>query len=102
MTVVLASSWLALLLGGFLGWQLLRQNGRLLLRLEDLEARLDALEFGDSDAMQHLMVAGEVADTKSPNDEDRASRFGNRSLKHSRIKRDGLKAGTPTPVSSIK
>src|SRR5579859_6880444 len=35
----MASSWL--------GWQLLRQNGRMLLRLEELEKRLDALEFDE-------------------------------------------------------
>jgi len=27
-------AWLAILAGGYLGWQLLRQNGRLLMRLE--------------------------------------------------------------------
>jgi peroxiredoxin len=31
------------------------------------------------------------------NGEERATRFGNRSLAHSKIKRDGLKAGTPAP-----
>src|SRR4051812_4446753 len=40
-------AWLAILLGGWLGWQLLRQNGRLLLRLEELEKRLNELEFGE-------------------------------------------------------
>jgi peroxiredoxin len=68
----------ALLPGGFwLGWQLLRQNGRLLLRLEMLEERLNEFEFGE--------------------DEDPANRFTNRSLAKSKIKRDGLKAGTPAP-----
>jgi hypothetical protein len=33
-----------ILVGGCLTWQLLRQNGRLLLRLEELEKRLD--KFG--------------------------------------------------------
>lgn len=32
-----------------------------------------------------------------PNGNGRATRFGNRSLAHSKIKRDGLKAGTPAP-----
>ena len=42
----IAFAWPALLSLGWLGWQLLRQNGRLLLRLEELEKRLDELEFG--------------------------------------------------------
>src|SRR6516164_7017730 len=32
-----------------LGWQLLRQNGRMLLRLDELEKRLNELEFGGAD-----------------------------------------------------
>jgi peroxiredoxin len=67
--------------GGWLGWQLLRQNGRMLLRLDELEKRLDALEFAE--------FAG--------NGDDRSARFGNRSLARSKIKRDGLKAGTSAP-----
>src|SRR2546429_9881987 len=47
--VLLTFAWLAILVGGWLGWQLLRQNGRLLLRLEELEKRLDELEFGGAD-----------------------------------------------------
>src|SRR5215472_8622644 len=35
--------------GCWLGWQLLRQNGRMLLRLEELEKRLNELEFGGAD-----------------------------------------------------
>jgi len=70
-------SWLAILVVGWLGWQLLRQNGRLLLRLEALEARLNELEFGEED--------------------DPGNRFSNRTLAKSKIKRDGLKAGTPAP-----
>jgi len=50
MNVVLAFAWLAILGGIWLGWQLLRQNGRLLLRLEELEKRLDSLEFGEQPA----------------------------------------------------
>src|SRR6267143_2362074 len=74
--IVLA--WVAILIGGWLGWQLLRQNGRLLLRIEALEERLNGFEFGEED-------------------DDPAKRFRNRSLARSRIKRDGLKAGTPAP-----
>src|SRR5437867_7121655 len=49
-------TWLAILLGGWLGWQLLRQNGRLLLRLEALEQRLNELEFGEPDAPAGLPI----------------------------------------------
>ena len=44
MILGLALAWLVLLTGGWLGWQLLRQNGRLLLRLEELEKRRNDLE----------------------------------------------------------
>lgn len=40
--VIVGCSWLS--------WQLLRQNGRILLRLEELEKRLDDLEFGEPQA----------------------------------------------------
>jgi len=67
--------------GGWLGWQLLRQNGRMLLRLDELEKRLDELQL----------------DQFGGNGEDRRARFGDRSLARSKIKRDGLMAGTPAP-----
>lgn len=63
-SVIAACSWLS--------WQLLRQNGRILLRLEELEKRFDRLEFG-------------------------ATRTLNHSLARSKIKRDGLNAGTTAP-----
>jgi len=92
----------------WLGWQLLRQNGRILLRLDELEKRLDELEFGGADEQAHL-TNGEAADQMdarphpSPlpkgegENQERADRFSNRSLARSRIKRDGLKAGTSAP-----
>src|SRR4051794_18418085 len=49
MILGLALAWIAILMGCWLGWQLLRQNGRLLLRVEGLEKRLDELEFGEDD-----------------------------------------------------
>ncbi len=58
--LALALAWLAILVGGWLGWQLLRQNGRPLLRLEALEERLNELEFGELDAPAGLPV-GSVA-----------------------------------------
>jgi peroxiredoxin len=75
--LVLGLTWVAIVVVSWLGWQLLRQNGRLLLRLEALEAQLNELEFGE--------------------DEDPANRFNNGSLAKSKITRDGLKAGTPAP-----
>jgi peroxiredoxin len=83
----LALAWLAILLGGWLVWQLLRQNGRILLRLDDIEERLHELEFGEAE---------ELSDNSSPQDAG-ANRFGNRSLARSKINRSGLKAGTPAP-----
>src|SRR6266576_3100923 len=49
-------TWLAIFVGGWMGWQLLRQNGRLLLRLEALEQRLNELEFGEPDAPAGLSI----------------------------------------------
>jgi peroxiredoxin len=43
MIIALVSAWIAVLVLCWLGWQLLRQNGRLLLRIEALEQRLDEL-----------------------------------------------------------
>jgi peroxiredoxin len=85
--IALALTWIALLLGGFLSWQLLRQNGRILLRLDDIEERLHQLEVSEAE---------ELADA-SGSEEARANRFGNRSLARSRINRSGLKAGTSAP-----
>jgi peroxiredoxin len=60
MTYGLALAWAAILVGCWLGWQLLRQNGRLLLRLEELEKRLDALEFGEDEQPTGLPVGSEA------------------------------------------
>ena len=77
----------------WLVWQLLQQNGRTLLRVEALEKRLEE----ESESRRQ----------KAENDQDglaavgirneRAERFSNHSLAGSKIKRDGLKAGTPSP-----
>jgi peroxiredoxin len=74
-------TWILIGVGGWVGWQMLWQNGRMLLRLDELEKRIDELESEDFGS----------------NGEDRNTRFGNRSLARSKIKRDGLKAGTPAP-----
>jgi len=39
---------IALLVDGWLDWQLLRQDGRILLRLDELEHQPHTLEFGDT------------------------------------------------------
>ena len=44
----------AIALGCWLGWQLLRQNGRILLRLDELEKRLNEIEFGDESEPEGL------------------------------------------------
>jgi peroxiredoxin len=51
---------LAAILGGWLGWQLLRQNGRILLRLDELEKRLNELEFGEGAEPKGLQVGTEA------------------------------------------
>ena len=81
----LALAWAVILASCWLGWQLMRQNGRILLRLDDLEQRLHELEFGEAE---------ELADKSA---QDPASRFASRSLARSKINRSGLKAGTPAP-----
>jgi peroxiredoxin len=76
---------LILTASGWLGWQVLGQNGRMLLRLEGMEKRLEELELGERE---------EAADNSG---EHRADRFKKRSLARSQLKRDGLKAGTAAP-----
>jgi peroxiredoxin len=113
--VMIGLSWLAIVLGCWLGWQLLRQNGRMLLRLDELEKRLDELEFGEPDPRSSRGNEGHsddqgIQDGKDEMDQslvtsaatngdkdDRAARFSGRSLARSKLKRDGLKAGTPAP-----
>jgi peroxiredoxin len=56
----LALAWLVILLGGWLGWQLLRQNGRVLLRLEELEQRLNELEYGEGESPSGLSLGTEA------------------------------------------
>jgi peroxiredoxin len=80
-SVLVLALGLFITFGGWLGWQLLRQNGRMLLRLDELEKRLDELQL----------------DEFGGNGEDRSAGSGNRSLARSKIKRHGLKAGTPAP-----
>ncbi len=55
-----ALAWLAILAGGWLGWQLLRQNGRILMRLDELEKRLNELEFGSADEPEGLPLGSDA------------------------------------------
>lgn len=84
-----------LVVGGWFGWQLIRQNGRTLLRLDELEARVGELENGESEA---VVNGTEISD---PNETDRADRFARHSLARTRIARNGLKPSTPAPDFSL-
>ena len=59
-SIGLALALAAILIGNWLGWQLLRQNGRMLLRLDELEKRLNELEFGEGEEPQGLPVGTEA------------------------------------------
>jgi peroxiredoxin len=77
----------------WLGWQLLQQSGRMLLRIEALEKRLE--EEAESRKRKAENDQDGLADVGNGN--ERADRFNNHSLAGSKIKRDGLKAGTLAP-----
>ena len=66
MIVGIALAWTVILVGAWLGWQLLRQNGRLLLRLEELEKRLDGLEFGGADRPEGLPLGSDAPGFELP------------------------------------
>jgi peroxiredoxin len=72
--------------GCWLGYQLLTQNGRILIRLEALER-----------AFGRLALQPSGAGVGEHDAEDAASRNADRSLRKSRLKRDGLAPGTPAP-----
>jgi peroxiredoxin len=91
-----AVMWLILAALCWLGWQLLRQNGRMLLRLDELEKRLDELEFAEPNEESQQNRDGEAANQNN-GETDLTNRFRNRSLARSKLKRDGLKAGEPAP-----
>src|SRR5262245_22251238 len=64
--LALALAWLAILIGGWLGWQLLRQNGRLLLRIEALEGFLNELELGEPAAPAGLCLGSPAPEFELP------------------------------------
>ncbi len=77
-------------------WQLLWQNGRILLRLEAMEKRL---ADGEAERGKPNIDIDQSLATLPPTTagQDRADRFGKRSLAGSKIKRNGLKPGTVAP-----
>ena len=80
LAVAVALSWLLLAAGAWLVDRLLRQNGRLFVRIEALEREIDEIRDGGA---------------------ARVRPFGSRSLSASRINRKGLRAGTPAPAFTL-
>src|SRR5215472_8677143 len=58
----------------WLGWQLLRQNGRILLRLDEIEQRLNEIEFGEEPQQQQGLAVGTEAPSIELPDLDGKSR----------------------------
>jgi peroxiredoxin len=79
--ILFALTWAALVFTGWVAYNLLRQHGRTLLRLDALEAEIDR------------MAAGETPSAPRP--------FGDRSLAGSKINRDGLRPGTTAPPFTL-
>jgi peroxiredoxin len=92
----------ATMVGFRLGWELLQQNGRMLLRMEALDKRLED-ERGESGKQKAEIdeIGARPHPGPLPRGEGEApgreSRFGNRSLANSKINRAGLKAGSVAP-----
>jgi peroxiredoxin len=80
-SIAVVLTWAALAFAGIVVYQLLRQNGRTLLRIDALEAEIDRL----------------TAAAEQPG----ARPFGDRSLAGSRLNRNGLRPGTPAPAFSL-
>src|SRR5262245_2555002 len=66
MVIGLLLTWIAILAGVWLGWQLLRQNGRLLLRIEALEEFLNELELGESASPAGLPIGSPAPEFELP------------------------------------
>lgn len=77
--IALVLTWAALAFCGWLVYQLLRQNGRTLLRVEALEDEIEKLAAGQPGVRP----------------------FGDRSLAGSRLNRNGLRPGTPAPPFTL-
>jgi peroxiredoxin len=89
--------WVAITACGWLCWQLVQQNGRILLQLEALEKRIEGMRQEPGAGSQESGDGQSLVTSAATNDDQRAERFGNRSLAASKIKRDGLRAGTVAP-----
>ncbi len=74
-------TWAAIAFGGWFVLNLLRQNGRTLMRIEALETEIERLSAGGA--------------------ESTARPFGDKSLAGSKINRDGLPAGTTAPAFTL-
>jgi hypothetical protein len=88
-----ALSWCFIGAGCWLGWQLLRQNGRVLLRIDEIENRLNEYELRELEDSS----ASDAPRKETNGEQERSTRFSNRSLARSKLKRAGLKAGTAGP-----
>jgi len=66
MIIGLVFTWVVVLALCGLGWQLLRQQGRILLRLDALAQRLDELEFGGPAAPEGLPVGADAPEFDLP------------------------------------
>jgi peroxiredoxin len=66
MVIIIVLTCVAVLGLWWLGWQLLRQNGRLLMRLEALEERLNQLEFGGEAAPEGLPIGSAAPEFDLP------------------------------------
>jgi peroxiredoxin len=92
MTLIVLSMvlpWLFLGLGFWLGYQLLLQNGRIVLRLEALREQFRQLAAVLEDQTQAPTPNGSIA--------KHLRGKANKGLEYSRINRNGLKAGSPAP-----
>ncbi len=118
MNTLLISGLVALAVGTalacWISWQLLWQNGRILVRLEAMETRLNEGEAngGKQKAEKDQSLPCSTPPAEGPVStiraeaavpppanagDDRVDRFSNRSLAGSKLKRNGLKPGTVAP-----
>ncbi len=93
----------------WLCWQMLWQNGRILLRLDTLEKSLESAKAesekqkaemrvsAPADAPDSTMLAQAAGPAPANAGDERTERFSNRSLAGSKLKRNGLKPGTVAP-----
>ena len=66
LALCLGALWLLVAVGGWLVWQMLRQNGRMLLRLDELEGRLDGLEVGEDAEPAALLLDAAAPEFELP------------------------------------